>query len=213
MKIVKQDFPENQYYKQEMPKRLIVLHHTVSGAGVAGDVNWWKQTTERVGTPFVIARDGTITQVFDEKYWIHHLGIRQYMLNQFGSTVSNNRLDQLSIGIELDSWGGLIRKDGKWISAVGSVIPDCDVVQYPQGFRGFTAFERYTPSQIDALKQLLQHLGAKWGISLKYQSEMWEFNRKAIVGTHGVWTHVSYRPDKSDCHPQIELIEMLKSLT
>jgi hypothetical protein len=35
---------------------------------------------------------------------------------------------------------------------------------------------------------------------------------KALSGTPGVWTHVSYRADKSDCHPQIELINALKEL-
>ena len=212
MKIVQQQLKESQYYKEVTPKKILVLHHTVSGVGVAGDIAWWNKTPEKVGTPFIIDRTGVIYQVFDEKYWIHHLGIKQHLLTQFGSTVSNTRLNQLSIGIEIDSWGGLTRRDGKWYNTAAKVVPDCDVVQYPQGYRGYNAYERYTPQQIQSVKELLIHLGKKHGISLKYNPDMWELNRRALVGYHGVWSHTSYRPDKSDVHPQLELIEMLKSL-
>ena len=41
---------------------------------------------------------------------------------------------------------------------------------------------------------------------------MWDISDKALAGEAGVWTHVSFRTDKSDCHPQPELIQMLKSL-
>lgn len=212
MKIIQESFPESQYYKQAQPKKIIVLHHTVSGAGVTGDINWWKQTPERVGTPFIISREGKIHQIFDEKYWIHHLGIKQYMLNQFGSKVSNDRLNQLSIGIELDSWGGVVKRNGKWYSYTGIQIPDCDVQEYPKGYRGYYGFEKYTTPQLASLKELLNHLIAKHGIKKDYFPEMWDFNEKALKGYHGIWSHTSYRPDKSDCHPDPNLIQILKTL-
>lgn len=212
MEIRKVNFPETQYYKQWVQKKIIVLHHTVSGLGIEGDVNWWIKTPERVATAFLIPRGGGVTQIFDESFWAHHLGIKQYMLSQFGSKVSNDRLNQLSIGIELDSWGGLVKKAGKWYNYAGGVVEPCNVQEYPKGFRGYFAYEKYDAGQIADLRNLLLHLKKKWGISLRYNAEMWDFNRKAMVGTHGLWTHVSYRPDKSDCHPQPELIEMLKSL-
>lgn len=212
MNIIKESFPESQYYKQVQTKKIIVLHHTVSGAGVSGDINWWKQTPERVGTPFIISREGHIHQIFDEKYWIHHLGIKQYMLNQFGSKVSNDRLNQLSIGIELDSWGGLVKRNGKWYSYTGVQIQDCDVQEYPKGYRGYYGFEKYSTAQLASLKELLNHLIAKHGIKKDYFPEMWDFNEKALKGYHGIWSHTSYRPDKSDCHPDPNLIQILKTL-
>ena len=206
-------FPTNQYFKQEMPKKIIVLHHTVSGVGIEGDVNWWKQTPERVGTPFIISREGEINQLFDEKYWIHHLGIKQHILNLFKSKVSNARLNQLSIGIELDSWGGLIKKNGKWFNYAGSEVKKENVQEYPNGYRGYFAFEKYTKAQIDSLKDLLLNLAFKYNIPTGYNSNIFEFNGNALKGTHGIWSHSSFRPDKSDCHPQPELINMLKSLS
>ena len=41
---------------------------------------------------------------------------------------------------------------------------------------------------------------------------MFETNSLTLKGYHEVFTHVSYREDKSDCHPQPDLIEMLKSM-
>lgn len=212
MKIIQENFPITQYYKTEMPKKIIVLHHTVSGVGIAGDINWWKQTPERVGTPFIIGRDGVITQIFDEKYWIHHLGIKQYILNQFGSRVSNERLNQLSIGIEIDSWGGLVKKNGKWYNYAGGEVKTCDVQEYPKGFRGYYGFEKYTTAQLIAVKELLQHLVLKYSIPKAYNENIFDLNAAALKGTHGIWSHVSYRPDKSDCHPLPELINILKNI-
>lgn len=212
MEIIKKFISENQYYKVEQPKKILVLHHTVSGVGVDGDINWWEKTPEKVGTPFIIARDGKIYQTFDEKYWIHHLGIKQWMLDKFKSGVSNDRLNQLSIGIELDSWGGLILKDGKWLNGAGAEMKKEDIVVYDKEFRGFKAFERYSNAQIESARRLLIFLGTKYGIDLNYNDQIFDFNDKALKGFHGVWSHVSYRPDKSDCHPQTELISMLKGL-
>ncbi len=212
MKIVNIDFPDSQYFNESMPKKIIVLHHTASGDGTDGDINWWRTTLERVGTPYIIGRDGKIIQLFKENFWIHHLGIKQKYLNQFGSTVTNERLNQLSIGIEIDSWGGLVKKDGNWFSYTGTEIKCCDVQEYPMGYRGYYAFEKYTNKQIESLKELLQSLIAKYNIPKEYKFNMFDFNEKALKGYHGIWTHTSFRPDKSDCHPQPELIEMLKQL-
>ena len=212
MKTINHNFPEAQYYKQKHTKRIIVLHHTVSGVGVTGDINWWQQTPERVATPVILDREGTVHQIFSPKYWAHHLGIKSHMLSQMGSSVTNDILNQISIGIEIDSWGGLIKKNGKFLTGAGTEIPACNVQEYPKGYRGFYAFEKYTTAQILSLRELLLQYSNDFGISLKYQEEMWDYNAKAVKGTWGVWSHTSYRPDKSDAHPQPELIQMLKGL-
>ena len=212
MKVKKYNFPTAQYYMQEQVKRIIVLHHTVSGVGVDGDVKWWEQTPEKVATPIIIDREGTVHEIFEPKYWAHHLGIKSWMLSQMESTVSNDRLNQISIGIELDSWGGLVEKNGKFYNFAGSEVPISNVIKYPKGYRGYYAYEKYTEAQISALKEVLISLHTDFKISLKYNTDMWDFNSRALKGSWGLWTHTSFRPDKSDCHPQPELINMLKSL-
>ena len=212
--IISVDFPDNQYIKEQTDKKQIVIHHTVSGQGVNGDIAWWRQTADRVGTAIIIGWDGKIYQCFSSKYWAYHLGLK---------TANNKKLNQETIGIEIDAWGGLIRTNRKWYPAKWDenleqfvadtrVAPIQNVQVYEQGFKGFYGFEKYTDAQIEAVRQLLVFWSEKYGIPLDYNEDMWNISTKALSGQTGVWTHVSFRKDKSDCHPQPELIEMLKSL-
>jgi hypothetical protein len=41
---------------------------------------------------------------------------------------------------------------------------------------------------------------------------MFDVSKEALSGESGIWSHTSFRSDKSDIHPQGELIKMLKSL-
>ena len=36
---------------------------------------------------------------------------------------------------------------------------------------------------------------------------MWDYSRSAMNGSPGIFTHVSFRKDKSDCFPQVEMVE------
>ena len=47
---------------------------------------------------------------------------------------------------------------------------------------------------------------------MRYYENMFEINDQALSGLNGIWSHVSFRSDKSDNHPQPELKEMLKNL-
>lgn len=213
--IIQVDFPDNQYYKKETPKKQIVLHHTVSGPGVNGDISSWLSNADRIATAMIVGRDGKIYQCFSAKYWGHHLGTH---------AANNQKLNENSIGIEIDSWGGLVKNtNGKYYPALWDknkkkFVPYTkagvvkDVVLYPSGYRGFYAFEKYTDAQIEAVRKLLIFWKEKFNIPLNYNSDMWDLSPKAMSGTPGVWSHVSFRKDKSDCHPQVELINMLKTI-
>ena len=212
--IISVDFPIDQYFKEQTTKNQIVLHHTVSGQGTAGDIAWWRQTADRVGTAIIVGFDGKIYQCFSTKYWAHHLGMKSPM---------NLILNKSSIGIEIDSWGGLVELNGKWYPAKWdtnlkknvpnvSVKPIQNVEKYPNGFKGYYGYEKYTDEQVEAVRKLLVYWHGVYGIPLTYNEDMWALSPKAIKGTAGVWAHVSFREDKSDCHPAPNLIQMLKSL-
>ena len=212
--IIQVDFPDDQYYKKQTAKKQLVLHHTVSGQGVNGDINWWRSTADHIATAIIVDWKGGIYQCFSSKYWGHHLGIH----------ASNNvALNKASIGIEIDAWGGLVRKKKDWYPAKWDkdlkkhvantkVAPIKKVQQYSHGFRGFYGFEKYTDEQIEAVRQLLVYWRDVYDIPLDYNEDMWDISQLALSGEAGVWTHVSYRKDKSDCHPQPKLVKMLKSL-
>lgn len=216
-KIIQVDFPDDQYYKAETEKTQIVIHHTVSGVGADGDLRHWLGSRARVATHIIIGRKGEIYQCYSSKYWGHHLGVKTRYLQMVGFTedygIRNKILNQGSIGIELDNWGGLTEKEGKFYTWTGKIIPRNQVEQYPDGFRGHYAFEKYTKPQLTAMANLLKFWHDRYDIPLRYHKDMWDISKKALAGTPGVWAHVSYRPDKSDPHPDPLLIKTLKSLT
>ena len=83
-KINKVEFPREQYYAAAHTKKQIYIHHTVSGVGAAGDINWWKSTASRVATCVIIDREGIIHQCFSSKHWAHHLGIKGSVFKKEG---------------------------------------------------------------------------------------------------------------------------------
>ncbi len=197
------DFPESQYYKEEFKKKSIILHHTASGKGSEGDRTFWASNIEHVATSHIINRDGSVCQLYNSKYWAHHIG----------STHPNNRiLNQQSIGIEIDSWGILTWRDGKFYTYTNQIIPESDVIEYDKSFRGGRFFERYTPRQIEAVRLLLLFWGDAYNIPLDYHEDMWDISQSALNGQPGIWGHTSFRKDKSDIHPQPEMVTMLKVL-
>ena len=94
----------------------------------------------------------------------------------------------------------------------GGIVPTENVEVYKTKYRGYLAFEKYTDAQIESTRQLLVYLGKKYGIPLTYNPSMWEVSKDAMSGKAGVYSHTSYRHDKSDVHPQKSLISMLEKL-
>jgi len=129
-------------------------------------------------------------------------------------------LNKSSVSIEIDAWGGLKYRDDKWWTYIDnfnqngrgkSVAPE-RVISYPDGYRGYNGYEKYTDAQIETTRQLIMFWHKKYGIQLCYNEDMWDLSKNALNGCAGIWTHNSYRPDKSDCHPQKELVKMLQNL-
>lgn len=197
-----------KFYDEKLPKKQIVLHHTVSGPGIKGDLKTWENYRSNIGTCVVIDRDGTVNQLFSSSRWAWHLG------------VGKKSLDQESIGIELDNWGQLEEKEGNYYAIYGNNVKlsDDKVTYYPTGFRGEQIFESYPDAQLKSLGELLLLWSKKYNITLAYNEDMWDVSERALKGAPGVWSHVSYRPwpsnkNKWDCHPQPELIAMLKTIS
>ncbi len=215
MNIIRRYLPEGQFVRETTPKNQIVLHHTASGPGVDGDIAWWEGTPERVATHFIIDRQGQVWQLIAEEHWAHHLGVSAETFRRLGLPYLN--LDRQSIGIELDSWGQVERgTDGKF-HPVGAKFRNRtveNVHEYCRSnpFKGHAYYERYTTPQLDSLRCLLRELCQRHGIRKGYNTSMWAVLPAALKGENGIFTHCSYRADKSDCHPQPELINILKTL-
>ncbi len=224
--IVNVDFPDREYYHDKVKKSQIVLHHTASGGTPHGDIRYWEGdktpngNIRHVATPVIVGRDGAVFRLYSSSKWAHHIGVKHHVFDQhgikrnaFNKSISNNTwLNMTSVGCEIDSWGGLIKRGSSYYNWVGGRVPYEDVIHYPNGFRGYKYYEKYTPEQIESTRLLLQYWGDYYRIPLGYSPRMWDVSEAALKGIPGVWSHTSYRADKSDCHPRPELIEMLKSL-
>lgn len=216
------NFSETQYFREQTKKNQITIHHTVSGTGVDGDVAWWLQGADRIATSFIIDREGNLHKCFGDDFWAWHLGCKAIHFANAG--LPYKKLDLNNIGIELDSWGALLQHtDGNFYPvsyATGKAAPNlkckpvANIYEYcsTQKYRGSQHYERYTTAQLNTLRELLIYLQDKHKIPANYSSDIWNVCSRALRGDAGIFSHTSFRSDKSDCHPQVELIDVLKSL-
>ena len=222
-----------EYYKEEISKNTLWLHHTAGGSRPDWTIGGWekdfqkdengnaeldssgKQIPVRVGTQYVIGRrssssddkswDGKILRAFDDKYWAYHLGISR----------NSRMLNSRSIGIEICNYGPLtLNNNGVFFNYVNRPIRENEVIELETPFRGYKYWEKYTDLQLENLRKLILHLSSKWGIQYDkgiYDLNWFEYNERWFT-TGGLRTHTQVRKDKFDLFPQPELIQVLNSL-
>lgn len=231
MIIKKIKFDEVSYYKSSCPKKQIVLHHTVSNpVNSQADADYWKSLPSHIACAYIQSLDGSFLQLFEDEFWGHHLGVTSASLKQQGFIDYSSRnvlLNQQSIAVEIDAWGGLflgtggiVKIGGKGVAttkgvfynAYGSPIDSkLEVVNIP--WRGFEYFQKYSDAQVESLGTLLQDIMRRYSIP-SYGLKDGNFNvrRDALVSTPGIFSHSNYRSDKSDLYPDFRIISMLKNL-
>lgn len=219
MNIKNINFPLEQYYQEEQIKKQIVLHHTVSDpTSAVGDINSWLSDKNRIATYCIISYDGTINKCFKSTQWGHHIGMKAETLKALkfpDYATRNDSLNRHSIGIEIDAWGGLTKdKNGNYLNAYGKPISNkLGVVELDKPWRGFKYFQKYSDAQIKTLKELLPALMEANNIpNIGIKDGNLEVNMAALRGEPGIYSHSSYRSDKSDLYPDQDLINMLKRL-
>lgn len=190
---------KGQYRTDKQNKTHIFLHHTAGGS-VAGAIAGWNSTPERVATPYIIERTGDIYEVYDPELWANHLGGKCPLW-----------LEKASIGIEIVCYGQLTKKiNGDLTTYTGRTIKPEDAVK--ADFRGYEYYQRYTPEQISALKQLLPYLVDKFKIKLQEdRKNFWEYQDPSKLPP-GIWSHTTVRKDKVDIFPQKEIVDLVYSI-
>jgi N-acetyl-anhydromuramyl-L-alanine amidase AmpD len=202
--------PPWQYYAEVCTKSQIVLHHTVGGSA-RSTYNWWMMDRTksggvlRVGTAYLVERDGRIFETFDPHYWAHHLGLQHR---------DNIALNQASIGIEMASEGALQKgEDGRLYCADGRLYRGTQAVELIEPFRGFRYFDAYEEAQIDATIALTMALINQFGISRQCPgpADEGKFGLKFLTYP-GVIGHCNVRQDKSDPHPLFPWVRLREAL-
>lgn len=220
-KIKQVPMSESQYIKKETKKLQIVLHHTAGNSSGPGTIKMWNNDDRgRVATCVTISGkglsrdtyDGEICQAFSSRYWGYHLGIKPDVFRAQG--LPYRSLDPNAIGIEICNWGPLEKAGDKYYNYVDRLVPADQVCELTIPYKGHKYYHAYTDAQIESVRQLLVYWNKIHGIPLTYnEDDMWKVSKNALSAVPGVYTHNSYRRDKSDISPQPKMIEMLKSLT
>lgn len=220
-KIKQVPLPKEEYMFEETKKLQIVLHHTAGNSSAVSTINGWDADKRgRIATCIAISGkglstntyDGEICQAFPSKYWAYHLGIKRDVFR--ANALPYRLLDPLAIGIEICNWGPLTQKaDGRYYNYVDRVVPNDQVCELAVPYKGYKYWHAYTDAQIESVRQLLIYWNKIWGIPLDYNDKnMWNVSRDALSAVPGIYTHNSYRKDKTDISPQPKMIAMLKSL-
>lgn len=214
-KIIQLPFDETKFIKKEYEKTQIVIHHTVSGGSAKAVASFWEGRPGRISTCIIIDKEGIPYQLFSSKYSGGHIGGRDTLKASFEKfNLSYRECNLNSIGVELISWGGLKKIDNKFYNCYGGEVKDDQITHIEGGFRGYDYFDSYTQKQIETLKELLIFWKDRYGIPLDYKYEdFFEISENALKGEKGLYSHVAFRLDKSDCFPDEKLINMLKSLS
>lgn len=197
--------PASQYFAQEMPKDLLVLHFT-AGQTAASAYASWVNTPLQVATAYLLDTDGTVYECFPPRYWAYHLGVK-------GSDSNFNAHDKRSVGIEIANVGSL-KKNGSqlnwWPPEDRYETKWCEVSEKKRyvksAFRGFDYYAAFTAEQSKALPALVEHVCATCGIPKKLPpaAKRGVCDLKFFAGYQGIAAHQNFREDKSDVGPAFD---------
>lgn len=201
-------------------RKYIVLHHSVSGGSPFAIKRYFERKS--FGTAFALGANGDFVQCFDDyNYWNWHLN-----MNATGRVVHpryENYLAKTSVGVEICNYGALTKDSEGFKTTYGNLVDIDKIIDYKEIygsnylFRGKQYYERYTDEQIKSLeiwiKDMIEINNLDLSNDLRPIDETWfEFYLEACKGEYALFTHTNVRRDKSDLHPQPEIIEMLKRI-
>jgi len=196
MNIIKKHLNDSQYYKEEHPKTQIYLHHTVSST-FHSTYMWWQETPDRVGTAYVVDKNGDIYETFNPEYWSWHLGL------------GKGAYEKKSIGIELVCEGYLTKKGDQIYWLDGDAKYNGKFIE--REWRDQKYWAIYPKAQFYATVELVQHLSKKFNIENNIITH-YDYDEKLVMSYKGVLSHCNVRKDKTDISPAFDL-ENFKFLT
>ncbi|MEO0581720.1 MAG: N-acetylmuramoyl-L-alanine amidase [Bacteroidota bacterium] len=214
------------YYARKTQKKRITLHFTAGY--LPGDIaSLTNKKRGHVSVPFVIARDGTIYQLFPSSEWSYHLGP--------GARGTNESMSKSSIGIELSNIGYLVEKEGNLETVYSRLLNEetgnegpvkiyCSLNDHEayqkisQPYREHVYFATFTSAQYDSLAILLRYLSGTYQVPLAFLPEEKRYKifstAKEAINYRGVCSHVNFRGvGKWDIGPAFDWDRLIQAVS
>ncbi len=200
------------YYQEKNTKTQIVLHYTAGY--IKGDVAALSRPNNHVSTPFIIARNGNILNLWSSAYWSYHLGS--------GAIGGNTNGSKRTIAIEMSNIGFLKRIDNKLVTVYSDTDVYCDIrekqfytkLEHP--YRGEVYYAKFTRRQYHSVLLLLRYLTAEYNIPRAFLPEDKRYSTGAedeLVNFKGIVSHVNYRSSgKWDIGPAFHWEKIIEGL-
>ena len=136
--------------------QLLVMHYT-AGSSAESSVSWLSNPAARASAHVVIGRDGSVTQLvpFNRIAW--HAGRSEWL--------GRARVNEYSLGIELDNAGRLFRNSGLWRAWFGKEYEDDEALEATHRFESEpSGWHLFTEAQLEASLEVGTALVHKYGL-------------------------------------------------
>lgn len=126
--------------------------------------------------------------------------------------------------IAIANTGPVVLHGGQWFPALPDTdgrfgrIAGAEPVRAPYEYctcklyHGCQFYEMMGDRQLQALRRLLKSLLSQFHLQFPYDNQLGEICPRALAGKSGIYFASSYDKRRSDIHPQIELLHLIKSL-
>lgn len=207
VRCVSVDGDQSYYFAEPVPKERVVLHFTAGY--LKGDIAALTKPNYRVSVAFVLARDGTIYNLFSSAHWSYHLGA--------AAVGGNEAMSKNSVAIEISNIGPLQKTGDHLIPAVSS-DRYCDVNEATyftrNPFRGYDYYAAFTDAQHLSLITLLRYCTAKFNIPRQFLPVTERYTTvNSIPSFKGIVSHVNFRTDKFDIGPAFDWQRVIDGVT
>lgn len=239
---------EKIYQTRKTKVQAIYLHHTAGTVGSPATTiaDWNSRPKGRASAHYVIGGSEYDQLVDSTEYFTWHARPSSEEGNRIkkaGYKTSGGGINAYSVGIEIQSPGYLVKKNGKYYTDNGiEVDPSNQAVPVDffgnplkGGYKYNEKYYKYNDYQINTLEKILlkelrlHNIPFVWrpetynemfpnavnfnGLARDVSTYKGNLSKKALALEPGVYSHNSSRIDKSDVFPQKELLDMLKRVS
>ena len=201
------------FYEEKFDKNQIVIHFTAGY--LKGDLSALTKSDYHVSTPFLIARNGEILNLFSSAFWSYHLGS--------GAVGGNKNGGKRTIAIEMSNIGYLKKIGDNLATSYSDVDIYCSLndtasyIKLDAPFRGQEYYATLTEAQYESLIVLIRYLTSQYNIPRTFL----DVNKRFETGTSketpnfkGVVSHINYRDSgKWDFGPAFDWDKLIAGVT